>query len=93
MSLNIKANFKKAREEMLIGGLGGGISYFVYARYNNINPLRTFALQSQGIIDKVWTTLPTENLITLKVMFMFIVIGIVVGSIVGVWFNPLKWGR
>lgn len=87
----LKQDFKKAREEIFLGGVGGGIVYYLYAWKNNINPLRTFAMDSSGLIDKVVTFIPAENLATLKVMLMFVFAGIFIGALVGIVWNPFTF--
>ena len=87
----LKQDFKQTREEMLIGGVAGAIVYYIYAWKNNINPLRAFAMDSSGLIDKVFTYIPKENLATLKIMFIFVFGGAFLGYIIGKLWNPFKF--
>ena len=87
----LKADWNKTKEEVILGGVGGVVSYFVYARFYNINPLRAVALLSQGIIDRVITTIPVESLATLKVQILFIFAGAVLGFIVGKLYDPFTF--
>ena len=92
--MTLKEDWRKEKEEVIIGAVAGMVGYFIFAKFNTsgINPLRTMAIQSQGLIDKL-VILPPDNIATIKVMLTFVIFGAIVGLVIGKWFNPIKWGK
>jgi len=78
----IKEYWNQNKDGALYGAVVGGIGWYIYAHYYNVNPLRESMIQSIGIIDKVLSYMPKENLVTLKVMLLFVLGGAIVGMIV-----------
>lgn len=86
--VTLESMLKKAKEEMVIGALGGFIAT-IWLKSTGAD--LSLSLQSVGIVDTLLqTTTTASQLATTKVGILFIVIGIIIGFIVGNTKNPLK---
>lgn len=79
--MKIKQYFKDNKEGAIGGALVGAVGYFAYSKYMNMRPLRQMMMDSSGLIDKVITYMPKENLAAFKLMILFVIIGAVAGMI------------
>ena len=79
----VKEFFRLNKEGMIVGGVVGGISYFVWKEFV---PKQMSVLQSslnvEGLIDKLGVT------IEIKTFLLMVFIGVSVGMIVDMIYKP-----
>lgn len=78
----IKDYWNDNKNGALYGAFVGIVAWYVYSHYANINPLRASMMSSVGLMDKMMSYLPKENLATLKVMLLFVVGGAIIGMVI-----------
>ena len=81
----IKYFFKVNKEGMIIGGIVGAIAYFIWKGFipKQMSILSDTLLQAKGIVDNFVS-------LDIKLLLFFILLGITIGAIFDVVYNPKK---
>ena len=77
--------FKRNKEGMIIGGLVGAITYFIWKGLvpQEMSIISDTLSQAKGIIDNIVNT-------DIKILLFFILLGITIGTIIDILSNQKK---
>lgn len=88
--MGIKTYLRRNKEGIIGGGAIGVFVGFYYLKYQNINPFRAMMMDTSGLLDKALSYMPKEDLATLKVILLFMILGIIGGALIDSIWRPRK---